>query len=100
MYISKKILSNILPYIKEIINFINSHNIPSIYYAKGLCDSPDLIMQTNANVLGIDWSVELSKVKFATKGAVALQGNLDPAILLCPNNIIKSETGKSFTIIW
>ena len=49
---------------------------------------------TNANVLGIDWSVELSKVKSVTKEAVALQGNLDPAILLCPNNVIKSETEK------
>ena len=56
-----------------------------------MCDSPDLIMQTNSKVLGIDWSVELSKVKSATKGIVALQGNLDPAILLCPNNVIKSE---------
>jgi len=95
VYISKKnFIKYSLPYIKEIINFINSQNIPSIYYAKGLCDSPDLIMQTNSNVLGIDWSVELSKVKSATKGLVALQGNLDPAILLCPNNVIKSETEK------
>tara|TARA_B000000475_G_scaffold220879_1_gene184007 strand:- start:1148 stop:2188 length:1041 start_codon:yes stop_codon:yes gene_type:complete len=83
-----------LPYIKKIINHINSKKIPSIYFPKGLCNYTDLILSTNAKVIGVDWSVNIGDIKNKVDNKVALQGNLDPAVLLCPNHVIEKETSK------
>ena len=83
-----------LPYIKKIIAHINSKNIPSIYFPKGLCSYTKLILSANSKVIGIDWSVDIGHIKNNINNKVALQGNLDPSILLCSNDIIEKETSK------
>ena len=83
-----------LPYIKKIINHINSKNVPSIYFAKGLCSEIDLILKTESKVLGIDWTVDIGDVKNKVLNRAAIQGNLDPSVLLCSNKIIKKEVSK------
>ena len=83
-----------LPYISKIIRHINSRNIPSIYFAKGLCNDVDLILKNEPKVLGIDWTVNIGDIKNKIKNKVVLQGNLDPSVLLCSNQIIKQEVAK------
>tara|TARA_B100000676_G_C17991325_1_gene795083 strand:- start:605 stop:1453 length:849 start_codon:yes stop_codon:yes gene_type:complete len=94
-YISKDCYEKYsLPYICKIINHINSRNIPSIYFAKGLCNDVDLILKTNSKVLGIDWTVNIGEVKRKTGNKAVLQGNLDPAVLLSSNKTIRKEVSK------
>ena len=83
-----------LPYISKIIRHINSRNIPSIYFAKGLCNDTDLILKNDPKVLGIDWTVNIGDIKNKVKNKVVLQGNLDPSVLLCSNQIIEQEVAK------
>ena len=83
-----------LPYISKIIRHINSRNIPSIYFAKGLCNDVDLILKNEPKVLGIDWTVNIGDIKNKIKNKVVLQGNLDPSVLLCSNQIIEQEVAK------
>ena len=83
-----------LPYISKIIRHINSRNIPSIYFAKGLSNDVDLILKNEPKVLGIDWTVNIGDIKNKIKNKVVLQGNLDPSVLLCSNQIIKQEVAK------
>ena len=83
-----------LPYISKIIRHINSRNIPSIYFAKGLCNDVDLILKNEPKVLGIDWTVNIGDIKNKIKNKVVLQGNLDPSVLLCSNQIIEKEVAK------
>ncbi len=83
-----------LPYISRIIRHINSKNIPSIYFAKGLCNNIDLILKNEPKVLGIDWTVNIGDIKNQIKNNVVLQGNLDPSVLLCSNQIIEKEVIK------
>lgn len=37
---------------------------------------------TGADCIGLDWTVNLTKARACVQDTVALQGNLDPAVLL------------------
>lgn len=67
-------------------------NFPVIIYGKGT--GPHLADQafTGARVLSVDWSVDLAAARRSLPGNVALQGNLDPAILSTNAAITRRET--------
>ena len=50
--------------------------------------------QSGADALGIDWTIDLSLAHARTQGRVALQGNMDPAVLYASPDIIARETGR------
>lgn len=56
--------------------------VPVIVFARGVHHDWQEVVQTGANVLGIDWNLRLPDVCNAIPGNVAVQGNLDPALLL------------------
>ena len=55
--------------------------VPVIVFAKGVNDHWPALAATGANVLGVDWTVPLREVADQLPASVAVQGNLDPAIL-------------------
>ena len=94
-YLSKTVFKHYsFPYLKKIIKAINNLNVPSILFVKGGGNWLDLLKSSGANVLGIDWTFPLYDAKKIVKRDVTLQGNLDPAILLCSNKIIQNEVCK------
>ena len=48
-------------------------------------------MQTGANALGIDWGIRLSEVCKHIPENVAVQGNLDPALLIATPEAAATE---------
>jgi uroporphyrinogen decarboxylase len=78
------------------------HTVPRIVFTKGgglwLADMAAL----NCDVLGLDWTVNLGQARHAVteiarqSGAPikALQGNLDPAVLLAPPEAIRREARR------
>jgi len=67
---------------------------PIIIYGKGT--GPHLMDQAfaGARVLSIDWSNDLAAVRRSLPGNVAIQGNLDPAILSTTPEIAARETRR------
>jgi uroporphyrinogen decarboxylase len=65
---------------------------PVIIFGKGT--GPHLIDQafTGARVLSVDWSNELASVRASLPENVAVQGNLDPAILNTTPEVARRET--------
>ncbi len=47
--------------------------------------------ESGCDVLGVDWEVTLSEAKARTKGLVALQGNMNPAMLLNDPQAIRAN---------
>src|SRR5437763_5954149 len=80
-----------LPAVQEVISEI-SGSVPVIYYTKA---SPHLLLaaaRSGANVLSVDWRMELGEVREALGPKIALQGNVDPAVLLGPAEKIREVT--------
>ncbi len=62
----------------------DGRRIPVILFTKGGGAWLERMAATGADALGIDWTTELSAARAATSDRVALQGNLDPKLLLSP----------------
>ena len=72
----------------------NGQTIPVILFTKGagplLADMSD----TGCDALGVDWTTDLASARELTGDKVALQGNLDPAILREPRETIVRDVVK------
>ncbi|MFA7442726.1 MAG: uroporphyrinogen decarboxylase, partial [Lysobacteraceae bacterium] len=67
---------------------------PLILFGRG--NGPYLaeLAETGAEALGVDWLMDLSEARRLTGGKVALQGNLDPAVLRAPVERLREEAGR------
>jgi uroporphyrinogen decarboxylase len=68
--------------------------VPSIVFTKGGALWLEAQADIGADALGLDWSVDIGKARARVGNKVALQGNLDPAILLSTPEAIKKEVAS------
>ena len=80
-----------LPAIQEIIAGL-SGSVPVIYYTKASQHLLPAVARTGANVLSVDWRVDLAEIRKTLGPKIALQGNVDPAVLLGPQEKIREVT--------
>lgn len=80
-----------LNYITKVISGIKRTDQPVIVYAKGVHFSMDKIAACCADVIGLDWTMNLGQIKKMIGNNVALQGNLDPAILYAGKDKIRTK---------
>ncbi len=59
----------------------DGRRIPVIVFTKGGGQWLEPMITTGADALGLDWTTPLNTARNAVSGRVALQGNLDPAVL-------------------
>ncbi len=76
---------------KKIIKNLNS-SVPVIVFAKGAGHSIDVLADSGADCLGIDWGTSLSKSRKIVNNRMTLQGNLDPVVLLSDPETVREET--------
>ena len=81
----------VLPAVQEVISGLGSA-VPVIYYTKASYHLLPSVVKAGANVLSVDWRVPLSTVRKLAGPRVGLQGNLDPAILIGPQEKIREAT--------
>lgn len=72
----------ILPYMSRIFASLASLDVPTIYFGVGTAHLLSLMKSAGPSVLGVDWRVDLGHVRAEVGHDVALQGNLDPMVLL------------------
>jgi uroporphyrinogen decarboxylase len=65
--------------------------IPSIVFTKGGAPWVEAIAGIGADVVGLDWTASLARARALVGHRVALQGNLDPAILFAPPEVVARE---------
>lgn len=83
-----------LHYISKIISNIKRADQPIIVFAKGVHHSLKEIAETGANVVGLDWTMDLQKTRNEIGEKVALQGNMDPTVLFADESVIKQEVKR------
>lgn len=92
-----------LRYMQQIVEGLNKESegrrVPSILFTKGGGQWLESIADTGCDALGLDWTVDIGEARKRVGTRVALQGNMDPAILLAAPERIRDEVStilKSF----
>jgi uroporphyrinogen decarboxylase len=70
------------------------HRVPSIVFTKGGALWLEAQAAMGSDALGLDWTVDIGEARKRVGDKVALQGNLDPAILLSTPEAIEREVGN------
>lgn len=80
-----------LPAVQHVISGIDPR-VPVIYYTKASAHLMPAVARAGANVLSVDWRADLAALRSMLGPKVALQGNVDPAVLLGPPEKIREAT--------
>ena len=86
-----------LQYMQKIIANLtreaDGQQVPVVLFTKGGCQWLELMADTGADALGLDWSTDLAMARKRVGDRVALQGNLDPAVLYATPDVIREQVG-------
>jgi uroporphyrinogen decarboxylase len=74
----------VLPYTSRIFAGLAGLDVPRIHFGVGTGELLGLLGEAGADVVGVDWRVPLDEAARRVGPGKALQGNLDPALLLAP----------------
>jgi uroporphyrinogen decarboxylase len=85
-----------LGYMWRIVDDLKAHNpdIPVILFTKGGGEWLEQIAATGCDCVGLDWTASLGQARKLIGDKVALQGNLDPAILYAGPERIREEVAR------
>ncbi|MFB6105180.1 MAG: uroporphyrinogen decarboxylase [Halobacteriaceae archaeon] len=70
---------------------VDSVDVPTIVFARNMGGRLDLLAETGADVVGLDWTVNMAGAR-AVLGETPVQGNLDPAALFGDEDRIRERT--------
>ncbi|MEA2595192.1 MAG: uroporphyrinogen decarboxylase [Thermomicrobiales bacterium] len=74
----------VLPYTKRVVEMVRGTGVPVILFGVGTAGLLELLRDTGADVIGVDWRIELGEARRRLGLEVAVQGNLDPIALFAP----------------
>ncbi len=79
-----------LKYIDKIVEAINE--VPVTIFSKGAISSIESIAKLNCNTVGLDWNMDIVKIREQIGESRTLQGNLDPCALYASHNNVELST--------
>ncbi len=87
-----------LAYSRKVITGLTKEHegrrVPSTLFTKGGGQWLEAMADTGCDALGVDWSTNLQAARARVGTRVALQGNLDPAVLFAPPERVRSEARR------
>ncbi len=69
-------------------------SVPRIYFAPGASTLLDRIGTVGADVTGVDWRIPLARAREVLGDRTAVQGNLDPGVLLGNQAVIEEKVAR------
>jgi uroporphyrinogen decarboxylase len=87
-----------LRYMAQVVDALkadaHARDLPVILFSKGANAHLAAMADTGCSALGVDWTIDLADARAAVNGKVALQGNLDPAVLRASPDVIRHEVRR------
>jgi uroporphyrinogen decarboxylase len=88
-----------LRYLSQIAQMLKSDNVardvPLLLFSKSANSHLEALADTGCAALGLDWTIALGDARARVGNRVALQGNLDPAVLYASPDAIRGEVKKA-----
>ncbi|MEU6037497.1 MULTISPECIES: uroporphyrinogen decarboxylase [Actinomadura] len=83
--------ASVLPHTRRIFQALEGLGVPRIHFGVGTGELLGLMGEAGADVVGVDWRVPLDEAVHRVEPGKALQGNLDPALLFAPWDVIEAR---------
>jgi uroporphyrinogen decarboxylase len=80
-------------WIKQIITSLQNR-VPVIVFSKGTHGNWTTLVDTGAQILGVDWTVNLAEIAARLPKDLGVQGNLDPFLLTTTPETVAEETQR------
>lgn len=81
----------VLPHTRQIFETVGSR-VPTIHFGTGTSTLLELLREAGGDVIGVDWRIPLDEAWRRIGGDRAVQGNLDPTLLLGPTERLLERT--------
>ena len=86
-----------LPHLQSIFAHLAPLNVPMTYYALGGMHLTSVVRETGCTVAGLDWRTLIPGARAILGRKIAVQGNLDPTVLLGSETLIRGEVRRILT---
>jgi uroporphyrinogen decarboxylase len=84
-----------LPYVQRALSAaVADRRVPRIYFGTGTAGLMGMLPETGAEVVGVDWRIDLAAAWQALGPGVAVQGNLDPVLLFSSPEEIQRQARR------
>ena len=87
----------VLPHTSAIFTALAAYDVPRIHFGVGTGELLGVMRDAGADVVGVDWRVPLDEAAMRVAAGTALQGNLDPAVLLAPWEVVAARARDVLT---
>lgn len=89
--------TSVFPYVKKVISELKKEGGPIIYFVNDCAGILKEIKKSGADVVGIDWKIDMADAIKQLGKKVVVQGNLDPCVLFLPKEEIEERVKD---ILW
>lgn len=86
--------TRVLPHSRAVFDGLGAVDVPKVHFGVGTGELLPLIGDAGADVVGVDWRVPLDEAARRVGPGYALQGNLDPAVLLADRATVDREVTR------
>jgi uroporphyrinogen decarboxylase len=83
--------ANVLPHMRRLFARLSDLDAPVIHFGVGTSELLSLMREAGGDAIGVDHRVELDRAWERLGASVAIQGNLDPAAVLAPWEVVERE---------
>ncbi len=87
----------VLPYSKQIFESLKSEKMPLIHFGTNTAGMLSSFADVSCDVVSVDWRISIDKAWKEISYTKAIQGNLDPALLLSDFSIIRKQVDTIFS---
>ncbi len=78
----------VLPHSRWLLEGLAEYSVPRIHFGTGTATLLEDMKQAGGEVIGVDWRIPIGRARGIIGPDFALQGNLDPAMLLAPRELL------------
>ena len=84
----------VLPYSRRIFEGLSGSGVPTIHFGTGTVGLLEQMAAAGSDLVSVDWRVPLGEAWRRIGPDKGIQGNLDPAVLLAPMEVVEREAAE------
>jgi uroporphyrinogen decarboxylase len=84
-------LRRVAPHSRRLLDHLRGLDVPKVHFGVGSGEVLHAMHSIGADVMGVDWRIPLDEAERRLGGGVPLQGNIDPALLAAPWEVLEAH---------